>query len=373
MRRYTSLSSFLHWLIAILILVLLLSGWSLYFELWPSKQFIFGLFQWHKSIGVVTLFLVCLRVCWRIKTKPPELPSQLKHQRRKIHMGHMLMYVLIVVMPISGWALVSTDPKGIPTLIFGLFEWLHLPLPAFVFKSSGWLHFYAAIILSVFIIGHVSMAVRHHLQGVAVFQRILPIRSVKIAIFSIALFIAALSSIVFLPFNSNSQPELSTSLVESSKERAAAANKISFSGEHAGNLFTGTFSEWSLNTDIDFTTQTMRYFDIEVSINSVKTGSSLNDKTLMEEDWFNVTDFPTATFNSDTVEFLDRNQVKIIGSFKIKDISKSLQLILTYQDSVLNTEFIIKRSDYQLGQEADPDAEWVSEEILIQARAEVDM
>jgi len=371
MERYSSLGSFLHWLIAIMFLALLLSGWSLYFELWTFKQFVFDLFQWHKSIGILALLLVCLRIFWRVKTTLPELPSQLSSQHRKIQIGHRLIYVLIIVMPISGWMLVSTDPKGIPTLFFNLFEWLHLPLPSFAFKPSGWLHFYTAIVLSLVVIVHISMAIRHHLQGVAIFQRILPRRDAKVAILLTLITLTILSSFIFQPFKLNNQERLNTSLVESSKEYADVVNKISFSGEHAGNIFMGTFTEWNLNTDIDFNAQTMYYFDLEVSIKSVKTGSSLNDKTLMEEDWFNAANFPTAVFNSHTVEFLDKNRVKVIGDFKIKDISKPLQLLLTYQNSALNTDFIIKRSDYQLGQEADPDAEWVSEEIMVQARASV--
>ena len=373
MRRYSSLGSFLHWLIAIVFFVLLFSGWSLYFEIWPSKQFVFELFQWHKSIGILALFLVCVRVFWRIKTKSPELPIELKHQQHRVLTGHFLIYVLIIVMPISGWMLVSTDPKGIPTLFFGLFEWLDLPLSRFVYKPSTWLHFYAAIVLSFVVIGHVSMAVRHHLQGVFIFERILPSRSVKAAILATLIVVAALSSFVFLSFNSSGSNGLNANIVEAEKEHLAFSNEISFSGKHAGNLFTGTFSEWSLKTDIDFDKQTMRYFDLEVSINSVKTGSSLNDKTLLEYDWFNVAEFPIATFTSNKAEFLDANRVKIIGQFKIKDIVKPLQLIVIYQNSVLNTEFTIKRSDYKLGQEADADAEWVSEEINIKAKAEVDM
>ena len=372
MRRYSLLSSYLHWLLAIFFIALLLSGWSMYFELWTSKQFVFKLFQWHKSIGVLVLLLVAVRVCWRIKTKPPELPAELESQARKIKTGHILMYVLIIVMPLSGWMLVSSNPKGIPTLVFGLFEWLHLPLPNAAFELSSWLHFYVAIIFSIFIVGHIAMAAHHHLQGIEIFQRILPSRSVKMAILISVLFISVLSIFVFLPNHMNSSDASNSKVSESGNTNPAKVNKISFSGEHAGNMFNGTFAEWDLDTDINFSQQTMSSFDLEVSINSVKTGSSLNDKTLMEEDWFNVAEYPMATFKSDNAEFLDTNRVKIIGQFKIKDIVKSLELVLIYQDSVLSTEFVIKRSDYLLGQEADAEAEWVSEEIIVQANVVIE-
>jgi cytochrome b561 len=41
-----------------------------------------------------------------------------------------LLYVLIVAIPLSGWALVSSSPLGLPTLYFHLFQWPHIPFLA---------------------------------------------------------------------------------------------------------------------------------------------------------------------------------------------------------------------------------------------------
>ena len=368
MQRYSSLAIYLHWLSAIVIIVLLLSGWSLYFEVWQFKQLVFELYQWHKSIGVVVLIIVAIRICWRFKRPPPKLPHALDTHRKKIHAGHAILYVLMIVMPLSGWVLVSTNPQGIPTIVFGIFEWLHLPLPEAVYKPATLLHFYAAIVLSIAIVGHILLSIKHQIGGVAIFARIFPQLKVSIAIVLTVSLFAYLSMFVFQTFDSNTSEAVQKNQLTTQDEQVFVSKSIAFHGEHAGNPFTGTFEQWQLDTDIDFANQTMTRFDLNVLIDSVKTGSSLNDKTLMERDWFHVEEFPSAIFRASSVEFLNNNQAMIIGQFTVKNIDKSLKFLLTLNKKNITTEFILKRSDFELGQEADPDAEWVSEEIKIEAQ-----
>ena len=40
---------------------------------------------------------------------------------------HRSLYALIIMIPISGWIMVSASVYGLPTFVFGLFEWPHIP------------------------------------------------------------------------------------------------------------------------------------------------------------------------------------------------------------------------------------------------------
>jgi cytochrome b561 len=42
--------------------------------------------------------------------------------------AHALLYVLIIGLPLSGWALVSASRFNIPTVLFGVIRWPHLPV-----------------------------------------------------------------------------------------------------------------------------------------------------------------------------------------------------------------------------------------------------
>jgi cytochrome b561 len=58
----------------------------------------------------------------------PPLPERMAAwERYAAQASHFLLYVLIVGIPLSGWALASSSPLGIPTIWFGQAEVPHLP------------------------------------------------------------------------------------------------------------------------------------------------------------------------------------------------------------------------------------------------------
>jgi cytochrome b561 len=83
----------------------------------------------HKSIGLTVLVLTTLRLLWRLTHKPPLLPAAMSGwERFSAKAAH---YILMVVVPLSGWTYVSSQwadgkPLNVPTLWFGLFQVPHL-------------------------------------------------------------------------------------------------------------------------------------------------------------------------------------------------------------------------------------------------------
>ncbi len=126
-QRYHSLAITLHWLIALGIVFMFASGtYMLYGDLSKAEQY--KLFQIHKSAGVLILLSVVARVATRISTHPPALPSGLSGRDKRLSkLGHLGLYACLIVMPISGWVMVSASPFGLPTIVFGWFEWPHIP------------------------------------------------------------------------------------------------------------------------------------------------------------------------------------------------------------------------------------------------------
>lgn len=125
--RYGSVAIFLHWLIAILVIVNI--GLALYFDDMPrSNPNLFLLLQTHKSIGLSVLVLSLLRVVWRLINPVPPLPADMNGALKvAARVSHFLLYVLIVAIPLTGWLMVSTSRLGIATPYFGLFDWPNLP------------------------------------------------------------------------------------------------------------------------------------------------------------------------------------------------------------------------------------------------------
>jgi cytochrome b561 len=165
-----------HWGIAALILLQFVLGWlAASWRLSPTKL---DLFVWHKSIGMLILALVVLRLLNRLATRAPALPAGMPAwERAAAHGSHVLLYGLMLALPLSGW--IVSAAAGVPFRIF----W-RLPLPAIVgpdrqtAEFAAAVHFALGIALVALLALHIGAALRHHFaQRDAVLTRMLPART----------------------------------------------------------------------------------------------------------------------------------------------------------------------------------------------------
>lgn len=161
----------LHWVGAALILGMLgLGFYMVNFEDSVLDRLI--LTQTHKSFGFVAFVLALLRIGWRLATPTPALPAHMSPlERRAAHASHLALYVLIVLMPLSGWLMASASPLNdadaypmqIRNMVFELFE-LPDPFQPGDKALSEWLkavHLWSGIALSALVTVHVAAAVKH--------------------------------------------------------------------------------------------------------------------------------------------------------------------------------------------------------------------
>jgi len=158
--RYSSPAIVLHWLVALLIFVAFPLG--LYMADLPLSPGKLKLVSYHKWIGVTVFVLAGLRVAWRLTHTPPPLPAGVAGwQRRASAVAHGLLYLLILVIPVSGWLMSSA--KGVQTVWFGV-----LPLPDLIGKDKALGHLLEAVhetlnyALLVLVVLHVVGALQHH-------------------------------------------------------------------------------------------------------------------------------------------------------------------------------------------------------------------
>lgn len=132
--RYTGVAMALHWLIALLVIGNLIGGHLIEtFEeaadpaLQGLAPTIEGL---HISFGATILALTAVRLGWRLANPPPPLPAYMTPLERwlagAVHIG---FYLLLFVLPLSGWAMLSTGRVPQPLSWFGLVSLPPLPLP----------------------------------------------------------------------------------------------------------------------------------------------------------------------------------------------------------------------------------------------------
>ena len=124
--RYTHTAVILHWLVAVLIVINV--ALALTVDLFPDAL-VRPVVDLHKSIGITVLGLVILRLLWRISHRPPDFPpSYPRWERFAAHLGHGILYILILCVPISGWMHDSawTEATSHPMSLFWLVPWPRL-------------------------------------------------------------------------------------------------------------------------------------------------------------------------------------------------------------------------------------------------------
>jgi len=162
--QYNNVAIFLHWIMAIAFFLMLGSGLATeYMPMGKSLQF--NMIQWHKGLGVLLLLTFILRLGWRIFHKPPPLPSSIKGLEAVVSKaGHIALYICMFFVPLSGWVMVSSSVYGLPTIVFGWFEWPHIPLIAgntAVNEASSNIHWALTWFFGLCIAGHITAAVKH--------------------------------------------------------------------------------------------------------------------------------------------------------------------------------------------------------------------
>jgi len=110
--HYTRTAVGLHWMIAALVLTALFMGWTMT-EMAVSPQRL-KVYNWHKWVGVTVLLLAVARLLWRLTHRPPPLVAMPAWQRLFARLGHGLLYLLLLVMPLTGW--VYSNYSGYPVV-----------------------------------------------------------------------------------------------------------------------------------------------------------------------------------------------------------------------------------------------------------------
>lgn len=156
--RYGTVSRVLHWLMALLVLVMFATGWGREFlpDAWGRTIMLI-----HKSTGVSILGLVVLRVLWRLFNKGPTLSGSVSRVLGLAAKAvHLLLYAMMLGMPVIGWALSSA--AGRPVVFLGLF-----PLPSLVGPNKPLAHtleeFHeaGALIFAALVAVHIAAALWH--------------------------------------------------------------------------------------------------------------------------------------------------------------------------------------------------------------------
>ena len=193
-KRYTKIAIILHWLIAFGILGMFAFGW--YMTGLPREApeqmsydvFDWGIYTWeltkessprafyfnlHKSIGITLLGLIVIRILWRITHNPPALLTSYKAWERKLSTSaHHLLYLLMVLVPLSGLIMSVAGKYGVKWFGLDFIAGIENKPIREIFHET---HEIAGLIFLAIIVLHILGALKHKfIDKDETMQRILP-------------------------------------------------------------------------------------------------------------------------------------------------------------------------------------------------------
>ncbi|PCJ32585.1 MAG: cytochrome b [Gammaproteobacteria bacterium] len=174
--RYDRVQIILHWLIGFILITMI--GLGLFMvELPKQSELPAGeesvrafYFLLHKSIGITVLFLIVIRILWRLTHKAPPMPASInKWQQRAAGAMHWILYGFMLALPFSGFA--QSMFSKYSTKFWGY------PLPRLMEADSAMraiytdLHQALAYVFIGLIAIHILAAVKHYFAKTGIVER----------------------------------------------------------------------------------------------------------------------------------------------------------------------------------------------------------
>lgn len=159
---YRTPARMFHWSIAVAVLLMIPAGLVMTRD-GLDRGLQDTLFVFHKNLGVLLIPVILARLAYRLRHRPPPLPDVVPAwQRRIAGLSHAALYLLLIIMPLSGFVRVRAGGFPVELLDFlGAGPWLakseHLA------DSAKLLHATAGALLIALLALHVAAALHHAL------------------------------------------------------------------------------------------------------------------------------------------------------------------------------------------------------------------
>ncbi len=348
MTRYSTGAIALHWLIAFALAFELALGFAM-----PRGVEGFALFQLHKSVGIAILALTLVRLGWRLAhPRPAPLESGLAHAAA--HAVHVGFYAFMILAPLTGWALVSSAPVKVPTVLFGIVPLPHLPLPGSINETIEEAHELLAWGGIALFLLHVAGALRHEiLLRDRLLERMAPGGSRPLGgLLALAVIALGLGAFVTIggkgrgedtdaspaPFEQASpatpQPEAAPSPTEeasvAAEDEAGAVpvwtikpgGRLTFKvGNGDAGAIEGSFGKWQGAIAFDPDRPETADIRITVDLASASVGDATQDGMLAGEEFFAVNRFGKAVFSASSARQTAPGRYTAKGTLQMKGMT----------------------------------------------------
>jgi cytochrome b561/polyisoprenoid-binding protein YceI len=384
--RYTRVAMVLHWLIAVAILFQLASGWWMHEAGDEGGAFIFWLFQVHKTAGLTVLALTIMRIFWRLTHPTPALPDGMSGlERFAAHFAHVALYALMILVPLSGWAMVSVSPTGVPTyyLLLESLPFRHLPIEVADQKAAEdqliFIHMVLAYTMGGLMLAHVAAALKHQfVSRDGLLLRMMPGSQLPVAFparpmaGAVAFALGAALIVGGIAAGRANAPDTTIEAATQSLgdwQVDAANSTLGFIIQFGGSPVDGSFGVWS--ADISFEPDQLDQSRAEIVVQTVSV--TINDSNLngqaTSSDGFASDAHPDAVFVSEAFAEDPGGGYLAQGALTLRGITVPLTLAFTFEEADgvarVSGSGTVDRLAFGIGQSNAADEGWLKYPVEI--------
>jgi len=365
-QRYSTVAIVLHWLLALGIAFQLALGFAM-----PDGPAGFDVYQLHKSVGITILLLTLVRLAWRLTHRPPPAVERGfgGFLAKAVHTG---FYLFLIAMPLTGWAIVSTSRIEVPTMLWGVLPWPHLPLASGVHDAAEEAHELIAWAGVALFLLHVAGVIRHQFllrdgllkrmgpggsaaaAGVLALAVVATYFATGMKVASDAVAEGAYEEAERLEAREDAADEAADAREDAADDAADKAReaaeeaedaaeeaareggsegglavwaiqpggRLGFSVTSGSDSYRGSFSDWSGAIRFDPENPATADFSITVRLASATVGDATMDGMLQDAEFFASAANPVATWRSTSVRRTGPNRYSASGTLALKGASR---------------------------------------------------
>lgn len=156
---------------------------------------------------------------------------------------------------------------------------------------------------------------------------------------------------------------------------AAGDSEVSFVAEVTGEPAVGVFTDTQVTAIIDQSNPAASSIMATVQTASVSSDNSQLESTLPDTEWFNVSEYPQAVFESTAIESIDDGTLQVTGRLGIKDKIAEISFPMTIKTEaeklVARGEFTISRQDFNMGMISQENEDFVAHDVTVSFRFDI--
>lgn len=377
----------LHWVIALLIILQLIGGFTMAHVQSVLGDMRFSVIQWHKTLGILVLALTFARIAWRLMNKPPAHSPMPKIEEFAANFVVLLFYILMLAVPLAGWVMVSASPTAIPTLFMKVqgLVWPNLPVEKSkdLAHNAAYVHMVLAYAFVVLLVLHIGGALKHviidhvpEMSRMANNQKLhrKPItRGSSIVAWGIIIVFIG-GNLLFGQLHQNAPAATLTATLTTTNADGnwvvdKQASTLGYTMDFSGASKAGKIDDWSANITFDPKDLAKASAHITINSASVSYDDSYVQASISEADGLDTAKFATMDVVLHQFSHLSGDNYTAKATITIRGVNVDVDVPFTFVEKDGKADVkgtaSFERLAFGIGKQNDSDGQWIGKTIQI--------